>query len=265
MTGRKMEWKRYFFPRISGDTLKITGTVTMLIDHIAAVIILSALRGNLFSGEQYELWYSVYQIMRGIGRIAFPVFAFLLTEGFFHTGSKKRYLMQLGIFCLISELPYDLAFYGRIYWRKQNIYLTLFLGLLMIWMLEKVKEEIRAVESEQKEDVWWKAAVRALKGISAFLLVIGVFGFVAEKLHSDYGMRGIALIFLFYAGRGNLFSCVLGYLLYWKNPWYILAFLIVYCYDGTRRIRGRGMKYFFYAFYPLHLLILGLIRVAFFG
>lgn len=260
-----MEWKRYFLPQFSGDALKITATAAMLIDHIAAALLLTALRENLFFGEQYELWYNIAQIMRGIGRIAFPVFAFLLTEGFFHTGSRKKYLIRLGIFCLISEIPYDLAIFGRLTWQKQNIYLTLFLGLLMIWLLEKVREGINDRSSGQRRPVLQKETVRNLAGILISLIIVLAFGWIAERLHSDYGMRGVALIFLFYAGRGNLFSCVLGYLLYWKNPWYILAFLIVYCYDGTRRIRGRGMKYFFYAFYPLHLLILGLIRVAFFG
>lgn len=250
-----MEFKLENKLLISGDALKIAAVLSMLIDHIAAVLLRTALNGSMFTGENYGIWLNLYNAMRNIGRAAFPIFAFLLVEGFFHTHSRKNYLFRLGVFFFLSELPFDLALYGRVNWQKQNVYLTLFLGLLVICIWENAKME------------------RPAAAIAIMACCIA-----AKELHGDYGIYGVLLIMVFYMGRSRemgteksaagfirLFTCTLGFLLFMWEPWSIIGFVLIYFYDGTRNQKGIVWKYFFYTFYPVHLLILGIIRVAFSG
>ncbi len=95
--------------------LKMIAIITMLIDHTAAVLIPS----------NTVLWL----VMRCIGRLAFPIFVFLLVEGFYHTRDVKKYLLRMGAFALLSEIPFDLAFYGKVLeFTHQNIFLPYSLG-----------------------------------------------------------------------------------------------------------------------------------------
>ena len=115
---------------LSGSTLKVIAVVTMLIDHIGAILLSMyqpALKTlfTLFGRE-----YSVYLIFRDIGRVAFPIFCFLLLEGFLHTHDRFRYGMNLFIFSLISEIPWNLMFTNTLRYEKQNVFFTLFLGYL---------------------------------------------------------------------------------------------------------------------------------------
>lgn len=129
---------------ISGSTVKIVAVVTMLIDHIAAAILTRMVIARGFfvvtqSGNMTEIasWMSKngvlffgMMLMRLIGRLGFPIFCFLLVEGFQKTRNVRRYALRLGLFALISEIPFDLAFSGRILeFGYQNVYFTLFLGL----------------------------------------------------------------------------------------------------------------------------------------
>ena len=100
--------------------LKMIAITTMLIDHVGAVLL------------------PQYPILRIIGRIAFPIFCFLLVEGFMHTHDVIRYMTRIGLFALISEIPFDLLFYGRILdGTHQNVFFTLFIGLVMLYYLTK--------------------------------------------------------------------------------------------------------------------------------
>lgn len=120
------KWKR-----VSGSTLKIVGIITMFIDHLGLAVIGRML--SIYSGEQLVHLNSIYSVTRSIGRLAFPIFCFLLVEGFDKTRSKAKYLFRLGIFALISEIPYDLAFSATVLeFGHQNVYFTLFLGLLAL-------------------------------------------------------------------------------------------------------------------------------------
>lgn len=131
---------------ISGSTIKLIAVAAMLVDHTAAVILARLLVERGYSaaywgGEsQLAVWmehngvlYYTYEVMRGIGRLGFPVFCFLLVEGFRKTRNLKKYAMRLGIFALVSEVPFNLALAGRVWEpRYQNVYFTLFLGLLVL-------------------------------------------------------------------------------------------------------------------------------------
>src|SRR6056297_2543004 len=129
--------------------LKLIAITTMLIDHIGAVLFPEII------------------VFRIIGRLAFPLFAFLLTEGYRHTSNLKSYLIRLGVFALISQYPFWEAF-G--YDAGLNIFFTLTLGLIAIYLFEKYQS----------------------------ILPILALSFLADLTHMDYGMFGILLIFLLY-------------------------------------------------------------------
>lgn len=239
---------------LSGSALKMIAIVTMLIDHTAAVIlarlILSGRYGGVgsaaaASGSLYppELLYTVYQIMRNIGRIAFPIFCFLLVEGFLYTRNKGKYALRLFLFALISEVPFDLALSGTaVAGGYQNIFFTLLLGLLTMMVDQAVWERIR-------NDV--------LRFLAQFAVIFAGMG-AAELLHTDYGAKGVMCILILYMFRGNRrWQAAAGALAFvWWEPWALLAFIPITLYNGKR---GWSLKYFFYAFYPLHLLLLYLI------
>ena len=129
------EWKR-----VSGSTLKMVGIITMLIDHLALAVILRIMNTNL-AGDLLIHLNSVYSVMRTIGRLSFPIFCFLLVEGFGKTRSKPKYLFRLGMFALISEIPYDLALCATVLeFHHQNVYFTLFLGMLSMCACELVEK-----------------------------------------------------------------------------------------------------------------------------
>ena len=122
---------------LSGSTLKIIAIIAMAIDHFAASIILYGIlmqQNPSFLGHPVSMtipWWNIYQVMRFIGRIGFPVFCFLLIEGFLHTSSKKKYATRLFLFALVSEFPFDYALFNTPFAPGyQNVFFTLFLGLL---------------------------------------------------------------------------------------------------------------------------------------
>ena len=221
---------------ISGSTLKMIALVTMLIDHIGAVVVARAMYTPEFD---QAFWSSIYLPMRQIGRIAFPIYCFLLVEGFLHTKNVKKYVIRLLLFAVISEIPFNLALTGNIFdLRYQNVYWELALGLISIYILRYF---------EKKSYPYWLQ-------ISVRLTVLIVFVLLAEFCQLDYGAYGIFSIIVLYVCRQNKWTQMgagaLSFL--WEIP-APLAFLPVACYNGKR---GKSVKYVFYIFYPAHLLIL---------
>ena len=231
---------------LSGSGLKLIAILFMLIDHIAADVLKGVGFANqvLFTvswpfGIFEEKSYSLYRIMRDAGRIAMPIFVFLLVEGFLHTRSRLKYGRNLFLFALISELPWNFVHTGTLRYSYQNVFFTLFLGYLGMCAAE----------------YFWEN--RLLQCMSLLLLLA-----VSVYLHADYGWKGYIFILIMYFLRNErsaqaiIGSCWLHY--EWKA---CFAFLFINLYNGERGfIRGKSGKYFFYAFYPLHLLILGIIR-----
>lgn len=211
---------------LSGSHLKWLALVTMMVDHA----------GMMFCGQSF---YPLYQILRGIGRLAFPIFCFLLVEGFYYTHSFKKYICSLAVFAVISEIPYNLAVgYSVFYPEKQNIFFTLFAGLLMIKLLQK------------------------RQNFSERMCILLLTGCLAELLHLDYGMFGIMQIAGLYLCREYHVIQYIVLILLNLCQGSLQAFgavsvVPIACYDGTR---GRQRKYFFYAIYPLHLLLFVFIR-----
>lgn len=137
------------------EELKLVACVTMLIDHTAVVFGL-------------PMW------LRVIGRLAFPIYCFLITEGIAHTGSPGRYFLRLGIMAVISEPIYDFVLYsGRSPWAHQNVLWLLLLGAVMVEGMGRVKQPV------------WK-----------ILLIVPCY-FIADALHLSYGGNGILLMALF--------------------------------------------------------------------
>lgn len=260
---------------MSGTSLKWIAVISMLIDHTAEVLM------NHNAALTAPIWAQIYVLMRGIGRIAFPIYAFLLVEGFLHTRDVKKYLTRMFLFAVVSEVPFDLAvFHTPFYWGYQNVFFALFLGLLALagirWGASDGLESSQLVQGQSAESRsaqdsvmhgkkaayqngemfvgagLWKQAI-------ALILCVGA----AQLINCDYGAFGVFFIVLLYMTRFDpKTQTVLGALsLIWERPG-ILAFIPIRLYNGTR---GRcGNKYFFYAFYPAHLLALWCIgRVAF--
>lgn len=198
--------------------LKCIAIVSMALDHTGAVLYPS------------QIW------LRCLGRIAFPIFCFLIVEGFFHTHDVRRYMGRLGVFALISEIPYDLAFRGvPLEYAHQNVFFTLLIGIGMMVLLERNRE--------------WP--------VKAVILLLAMW--LAVLIRSDYNFRGILLIFVFYIFHESRWLAVTagGF---WNflyqgviQKYGVLSVLPLALYNGER---GRKMKYFFYIFYPVHLLLL---------
>lgn len=183
---------------------------------------------------------------RYIGRIAFPIFCFLLVEGFFHTRDVRKYMFRLGMFAVISEMPYDLAFRDTVLeFEHQNVFFTLLIGVIMMYDLEKNREwPIKIVE---------------------VLLAMWVCGFLC----TDYRFKGILLIAIYYFLRKYKWAKhAVGAV--WNLIWNrsiqmygAAASVFLIFYNGEK---GASMKYFFYLFYPLHLLVLyGIHHLALLG
>ena len=226
-------------PSLSGSTLKIIALVTMLIDHIGAVIVQ---RTMSMPGFDHNFWNSLYWPLRMIGRLAFPIFCFLLVEGFTYTSNTKKYLERMLIFAVISEIPFNLGVTGRLFDLKyQNVFWELALGIAALMCMKKIEE---------------KAGNYTMQVILR-LAVISGFALSAEVLNLDYGMYGIISIAALYVFRQKKLSQLLvGAVSFCWEQAAPLAFLVIAFYNGKR---GRRIKYFFYAFYPAHLLILYII------
>ena len=230
---------------INGSWLKIFAVLTMLIDHIGMYHVtgIVGLREPLLT--LFGTSISAYTLIRTVGRIAFPIFCFLLIEGFIHTRNRRKYGLNLLAFAIISEIPWILLHGGHWLCRTHNVMFTLLLGYLGMLAWEKYQHQI----------VKQAVAIFAL-----FLLTI--------LFKADYGWKGFAFIMMFYllrdhskiavvamAGTGLLAKSLL------LTLGVLTAFIPISLYNGERGfIKGNFAKYLFYAFYPGHLLLIYLIK-----
>ena len=235
---------------INSAVLKNIAVVTMLIDHIGAVIMTRLLiRNGLYEAmvnqEAYTAWmgqnggmYGIYMAMRIIGRLAFPIYCFLLVEGFKKNHNLNKYL----------------SFSGKAWYPAyQNVFFTLLLGLLVIAGLHLVEQHFAGTTVG-------KTILRV--GLNAVIILTGcVLGLV---LKTDYDFKGILAITVLYLFRNRkkaqMWAGVIIFLLMDSLEMFAaLSFILIWFYNGTR---GRQNKYFFYFFYPAHLLLLWLVCVA---
>lgn len=232
--------------------LKLIACLSMLIDHIGAVILKPYNDSHLeFIGYDamrcLDRW---YEACRVVGRIAFPLFCFLLVQGFFYTRSRLQYALRLTLFALLSELPFDLALHQQFpCWERQNVFLTLLISFLTIWALARIKECELTVLPQGL-------------GMSA---VIALGASLAYLAGTDYSFKGVLMICalyllypLFQTDR-TAYVCSGGALFCWEWADRLsritasFSLLLLLLYNGEK---GRSLKWVFYLFYPLHLLLL---------
>ena len=208
---------------LSGSALKIIALVSMTMDHIAYYLM-----------EHGSL---MYDLMRTMGRMAFPIFAFLLVEGYVHTRSTGKYALNLLAFALISEIPWWLLNHDN----THNVFFTLLLGLIAMEGMCKIGD---------KPLIW--------------CIIIALICGNAIWLHVDYEYSGILLICAFHIFQPDkVTKCLLATLFMYQygviGLWLGLA--VILCYNGQRGfIKGQYAKYICYAFYPLHLSFLFLLN-----
>jgi len=223
---------------IPQEGLKLFACVIMLLDHYGAIL---------------APWMTSLRI---VGRLSFPVFCFLLAEGAHRTKSPGKYVFRLFLASLISELPFDYAFFGGIFWYHQNVMFTLLLGLLAILAVERTGI------------IWLKP------------LVILPFLAAADFLEADYGMHGVLVMLLFgltynlpwkhwIQGVGMLLifadmpSAVLFTVLGMNISMQMLGALAIVpiaLYSGKKLTHSKLLQWGFYLFYPLHLLAFHFMR-----
>ena len=222
---------------LSQETLKLIACLTMLLDHIGAVFMPGS-------------------VLRDIGRLSFPIFCFLLSEGVFHTRDPRKYALRLTLGMFLAELPFDFAFYGGIHWGHQNVMLTLLLGFLALW------------------------AGKGLQRRGPLELLVAVpFVILGDVLCADYGSMGVMLILLLGWTREMPYTSLFRFLgmlfLFGRSPGIAVlrlgslvitqqmlgaaAILPISLYSGEKRTASKGVQLAFYLFYPVHLIALYLI------
>lgn len=199
------------------------------------------------------------------GRVAFPIFAFMAVEGYFHTRSFKKYILRMLLFAVLSEIPFDLMYGGTWFYPvHQNVLWTFLLGLLGVWLMEQVRK---------KGKTWMYLLVCVL--VVPAGLVLGTLCMV------DYYGVGVLTVFVFYFLHGRKWWCFLGQLaaLYWLNVELLgglmypvqlfgmefelcqqglalLALIPIWLYRGRQGYHSKTFQYLCYAFYPVHMLLL---------
>lgn len=229
------------FQILNGAQLKYIAFGSMLIDHINKALIWPNLEGE----GALQFISSIFDV---IGRIAFPIFSFFIVEGFFRTHDKKKYLLNLLFFAVISEIPYDM-FSSKVIleFRLNNVLFSLALSLISIWILDEFRKRY-----EDKLGKFWIL-------ISIPLLIIMFF--VSNFVSGDYDFHAILTAFVFYMiYERPVAGAICAYLTIVKEVWSILGFGLTILYNGEK---GKQNKIFNYLFYPVHLFILGLLRFYF--
>lgn len=232
---------------LSQEGLKLTACVSMLLDHIGAILIYPVYLAHSETGGLY----TAYRLLRIIGRLAFPIYCFLLVEGFHRTRDRRAYGLRLLVGATLAELPFDLAFSGGVDLSGFSVMVTLLLGYLALTALEK-----------------WP-------GGGGWMAVAALF-LTAECLGTDYAGTGVAIIVCLELTRRRPVWRLLGLVvLCWSGygvkigplsvpiqAFAVLALIPIHFYSGRKQTRSRGVQWAFYLFYPVHLLILWGIRVT---
>lgn len=223
---------------LTGAQLKYIAFFSMLIDHVNKALIYPYLDGGIML--------KVSNLFDIIGRIAFPIFIYFLVEGFFKTRNRKKYLQNLLVFGVISEVPFDLFTTGQIFepnWN--NIMFTLAMVLAMIWGIDSLKIKMEKLPKA----LWYVMSI----------LIVAIVCLAAMNLGVDYEHHAILIGYFFYLFHDRMLIAIpLSYLSMIKEPWALLGFGLLLTYNGER---GKQNKMFNYLFYPVHLLILGIIRM----
>ena len=236
--------------RFTSEQLKKIAMGTMFLDHAAVALIYNA--GLDRVSTCFEI---IGLAMRLIGRMAFPLYAFLLVQGFLWTKDWTRYAARVAVFALVSEIPYDLVAFEMVWnMERQNTMFTMLIGLICM-------KGIRWAE----EIDWGSEENGGFPRLAMIMLIAAVGALAAEFLHVDYGAAGIILILIFYIFRYRpaeqwIGGCAALYLIYF-SVYAIAAWIAIFLISRYNGERGKKMGYLPYFFYPAHLLALWLAGV----
>lgn len=205
----------------------------MIIDHYGAI------------------FHSDIDLYRIIGRLAFPIYCFLLVEGYFHTKDVKKYAKRLFIFALVSEIPFDFAFYNKIEFMHQNVFFTLFIGLITMYFLDNKEEKYN----------FSRRAILITSVLSSILLFV------------DYNFIGIIYILSFYFTKNYTKSkrlALVSLVIFLTNLLFIngnqqfclFAIPIIYFYNGKLGWKNKIIQILFYLAYPLHLIVFYIMKLV---
>lgn len=212
------------YAKLNGTWLKIFAALLMVVDHIGAVLFPENI------------------MLRIIGRLSFPIFAFFVAEGIAHTKNRVKYMCRLLIAGVVSQPVFSLCVVGNVSIEKVNIMFTFFLAVLIVWIYEKLPEN---------------------KKLYGFIVAAGI-ALLSDYFHFDYGDYGVVLVVLYYFLRdtrwvaltaGGIFQIAAGIGIQRYSAVSMIPLLL---YNGKP---GKNIKYFFYVFYPAHLLVLYLIKI----
>lgn len=231
----------------SQEGLKGIACVTMLMDHIGATLVYDMYWAAAGAGqnEKAQTLYYIYFALRIIGRIAFPIYCFLLAEGAYHTRNPKKYALRLLIGMVLAEIPFDMALFGELTWEHQSVMVTLLLGYGAIYLSQRAKG-------------YWK------------ILIYIPFAILAQWLNTDYGAMGVAMIALFALTREvdhKRFFQVVGMVILCMTSggielFAVLAMIPISVYHGRKLTHSKPVLWLFYLFYPVHLLVLWLVSLT---
>ncbi len=233
------------FGGLTSNMLRILAMAFMICDHLWAKVI---------PGNDW---------MTYVGRMTFPIFAFMISEGFIHTSNLKKYILRLLAFAVISEIPFNLFYGGSwFYPYHQNVLFTLLFGLLAIMLIDKAKK------NRDAKTIVKSALLVILLGIASFICFV------------DYGFWGFLIVVMFYVFRNFPFAwlaqlaamiiinCVLfeGQFIvvdlfgksfeFATQGFAIFSLIPIWLYGGRKGKSSKIMQYGFYAFYPLHMIII---------
>lgn len=227
---------------LSQEALKLIACLTMFIDHLGASVVPML---------PFSFMPDLYYACRIIGRLAFPIYAFLIAQGVKHTGREGKYLLRLAVGFLLSELPFDILFKGGFTWEDQNVYLTLLLGAGLLMLQKRVK------------DPWFR------------VLLLLPFALVADFFRTDYGGMGVAMIAVFGMTDkvwAQAFGCLVCNCLVVSAEvrffgfgvpvqlFAVPAMVFIGLYSGRKLLKSRMLQWGFYLFYPVHLLLLWVLQ-----
>ena len=208
--------------------LKIIGIISMFIDH-------------------YDYIIGLPKSVEVLGRIAFPIFAFAISEGYKHTRNLKNYILRIGIFAVLLQIPSWIFSYNY----PLNIFFTLFTGLCLISVLKN----------------------KNVNDVVKIIFTIMIF-FITRKINLDYGLYGFFTILIFTFYRENKVKMIINFVILniinvvrpnifdldFTQIYSLLALIPIILYNGER---GKNWKYFFYLFYPLHFFVIEGIKKIF--
>lgn len=231
---------------LDSTALRLLAILFMVLDHLWATVV----PGNLW--------------LTCVGRLAFPIFAFQLCEGYRHTSDYRRYRRRLLVFALLSEIPFNLFYAGSVIFPfHQNVLFTLLLGLLAIRQADMLRRE----EGIKKKSLRCLALLLIFAGGAVLFPDYGLMGvmtvlcFFVFRDHRLFQLAAMAVLNIF-AFKGQTIPVSLGALAF-DFPiqgFALLALPLIWLYNGEKGRGGKGLRLFWYIFYPLHMLALYFIQ-----